>query len=216
MRHVMRLGVGDSIIVFDGSGNDFAAQIQALGKNEVHLALGKAERVERELTGELTVAASLPKGDRQRFLIEKLVELGTTAFVPLMTHRGVAQPTDSARQRLKRTVIEASKQSGRSCLMRIDPPLDADTFFARAAQQTKLIASFGGRPLHGTAWTSSVTVAVGPEGGFTSAEFDSAIACGWKTVSLGPRVLRVETAATLLAAVAATQPELCGRLPEVE
>jgi 16S rRNA (uracil1498-N3)-methyltransferase len=127
-------------------------------------------------------------------------------LVPLEAERGVAQPTSSALERLRRGVIEASKQCGRNRLMEIAAPLAAAQFFAAAPKdEHRLIAHPGGEPLQAVTRDpcltgSGVFLAVGPEGGFSDDEVSSAVAAGWRTISLGPRILRVETAAIALAA----------------
>ena len=91
------------------------------------------ESVNRELPFDLTLGVALPKGDRQKWLVEKAVELGVTRIVPLRTRRGVAQPVEQALVRLRRAVIEASKQCGRNRLLQIDQPRAWPDFVADAA-----------------------------------------------------------------------------------
>jgi len=149
----------------------------------------------------------LPKGDRQKWLVEKTTELGVTRIIPLVTERGVAQPVEAALQRLRRGVIEASKQCGRNRLMEIGEPRSAAELFAEnAVAETRLIAHFGGRPMNATHFPFNIDLiaAIGPEGGFTEAEVAAATAAGWRSVSLGSRILRVETAAIAIAAWAAS------------
>src|SRR5690606_38530053 len=86
---VMRAKVGDEVTLFDGSGAEFRAQIERLGRSEAELRILERREVDRELPRELTLAVALPKGDRQQFLVEKLTELGATRLVPLVTRRGV-------------------------------------------------------------------------------------------------------------------------------
>jgi 16S rRNA (uracil1498-N3)-methyltransferase len=151
---------------------------------------------------------ALPKGDRQKWLVEKLTELGVTALVPLVTERGVAQPTASAIARLERAVIEASKQCGRNRLMRIARPQAWAAWIAAVATNEgtlRLIAHPGGTPLASIDLKAPqlTQLAIGPEGGLTDAEVATATAARWQAVDLGPRILRVETAAVALAAVIA-------------
>src|SRR5262245_41249970 len=107
---VMRAAVGDEVILFDGSGAEFLARITILGKSTIELEIVERRETSRELPMRLTLAVALPKGERQKWLVEKATELSVTCLVPLITERGVAQPTDSALARLRRAVIEASKQ----------------------------------------------------------------------------------------------------------
>jgi 16S rRNA (uracil1498-N3)-methyltransferase len=159
--------------------------------------------VSRELTRPLTLAVALPKGERQKWLVEKATELGATRLVPLITERGVAQPVEAALDRLRRTVIEASKQCGRNRLMEIAAPVSACALFSQASTaDERLIADPAGQPLAATAIGAGtgILAAIGPEGGFAPAELAAAREAGWQPVSLGPRILRIETAAIALAA----------------
>jgi 16S rRNA (uracil1498-N3)-methyltransferase len=119
--HVMRAKAGAEIIVFDGHGGEWWAEITKLGRAEVELALRKHRAVERELAAEFTLAVALPKGDRQRWLIEKAVELGVSRVIPLTTARSAASAAEPP-AKLCRYVIEASKQCGRNRLLEIAKP----------------------------------------------------------------------------------------------
>ena len=130
LRHVMRARLGDAVVVFDGSGAQWQARVERLGRSDVELALFDRLEVDRELPIEINLAVGLPKGDRQRWLIEKAVELGVHRLTPLITSRGVAQPGERPLSRLRRAVIEASKQCGRNRLMEIRAPLECRDFFA--------------------------------------------------------------------------------------
>jgi 16S rRNA (uracil1498-N3)-methyltransferase len=208
LANVMRLGVGDSVVLFDGSGREFIGTVRRLSKARVELDVQRGQEVDRELPFSLVLGVALPKGERQKWLVEKAVELGVTRMVPLKTERGVADPA-SALTRLRRAVIEASKQCGRNRLMVIDDVASAAAFFEGAAGDAVRIIGQPGSdsPAAGEVIAPSRGrdalryVAVGPEGGFGPAEFAAATSAGWQPVSLGPRVLRVETAAIALAAM---------------
>jgi 16S rRNA (uracil1498-N3)-methyltransferase len=206
--NVMRCGVGDEVLLFDGSGREYRAAVTQLRRAEVECEVLSADEVDRELPHSLVVAAALPKGDRQQWLVEKAVELGVTRLVPLTTTRSVAQPTAGALARLRRAVIEASKQCGRNRLMEVaEPAMWSDMLRASADASVRLVAHPGGQSLQ---WAKSwigdapLIVAVGPEGGLADDEVAAAQQAGWQVVDLGPRILRVETAAILLAAWAVT------------
>jgi 16S rRNA (uracil1498-N3)-methyltransferase len=204
---VMRLSVGHEITLFDGGGNEFIARIAKVTKQSVHCDILERREISRELPFSLSLAVALPKGDRQKWLVEKTTELGVTRLIPLITERGVAQPVEGAIQRLRRGVIEASKQCGRNRLMEIAEPRRAPELFAdKAIAEIRLIAHFGGQSLNSARMRSNVGVfaAIGPEGGFTDAEVAAATAEGWQPVALGSRILRVETAAIAIAAYAAS------------
>jgi 16S rRNA (uracil1498-N3)-methyltransferase len=147
---------------------------------------------------------ALPKGERQKWLVEKLTELGVARLVPLETERGVAEATPAARERLRRGVIEACKQCGRNRLMEIGAPRSvAGAIADMPAGSRVVIADPGGAPLDSiglVAGAASALALVGPEGGFTAAELAAAEAVGGVRASLGLHVLRIETAAIALAA----------------
>jgi 16S rRNA (uracil1498-N3)-methyltransferase len=205
----MRTKVGDELILFDGSGAEFAARVEKVGRSEVDVSIIERCEVDRELPFRLTIGVSLPKGDRQRWLVEKLVELGVTELVPLVTARSVAQPNGNVLERLRRAVVEASKQCGRNRLMVVGQAITFETFLMGSSESDmRLIAhppnaseSAAGRLSPG----NDVVVAVGPEGGFTDEEVTQAEEQHWHKVSLGPRVLRSETAAAAIAAVVTLQ-----------
>ena len=206
--HVMRATIGTRVTLFDGGGDELSAAVVRVGRADAELSILAREHFDRELPYDLTLGVALPKGDRQKWLVEKAVELGVTRIVPLRTARGVAQPVEQALIRLRRAVVEASKQCGRNRLLQIDEPRAWPDFVADAAATPyRFMAHPGGegfqtlltQPLHG-----DVRLAVGSEGGFTDDEVSLAAAAGWQTVGLGPRILRVETAALFLAAVIAS------------
>ena len=147
----------------------------------------------------------MPKGDRCQFLVEKLTELGVGSFVPLLCERAVIHPREGKREKLERYVIEASKQCGRNVLMRIAEPVAWENYVSSGtAVEVRILAhpyqaaDLGDAVMN----AASVRIAVGPEGGFTDDEVAAAIARGWQAVALGPRILRIETAAIALAALA--------------
>src|SRR4051795_12399718 len=98
--HVMRAAVGDEVTLFDGSGAEFRATVQTLRRTDAELRIIERREVDRELPFELMVGVALPKGDRQKWLVEKLTELGVTALVPLITERCVAPPPTTVLDRL--------------------------------------------------------------------------------------------------------------------
>lgn len=200
--HVLRAAPGMQVILFDGQGDEFAARVQQTARRSVRLEVLQRLAVDRELRPPLTVGVALPKGERQRWLVEKMVELGAARLVPLVAGRGVAQPSTSALRRLQRYVIEASKQCGRNRLMELSDPVTSHQWLATAPFAARWIADPSGQPLGQIPLDdpASAAVAIGPEGGWTADELDRARHGGWQPTSLGPRILRVETAAALVAA----------------
>ncbi|AWM37768.1 Ribosomal RNA small subunit methyltransferase E [Gemmata obscuriglobus] len=196
---VRRFGDGDEVVVFNGDGNDYPAQILSAGKKSVVLLVREPVFVNRELPFPVVVASALPKGDRADFLVEKLTELGVNRFIPLITTRAVVLPKVSVVEKFGRAVIEASKQCGRNCLMQVDAPQKWDSFVARADLPQPLTILHTGPGLVGASGAGG-TLAVGPEGGFTTEEVERALTHGFVARSLGSRVLRTETAAIAAAA----------------
>jgi 16S rRNA (uracil1498-N3)-methyltransferase len=242
LAHVMRAKPADRVTLFDGSGVEYMSQVEQIGRATVDLAVLSREDVDRELPFQLTLGVALPKGDRQKWLVEKAVELGVARLVALNTSRGVAQPSAGTRSRLERAGIEAAKQCGRNRLMEICPaqswndylraapsdawrlvahPGAAQSVFQLLAEQSRPSLCQDGsglpsnsspiqgagkarvadqEPAHADA-ARSVFLAVGPEGGLADEEVAAGQQAGWQLVDLGPRILRIETAAVLLVAL---------------
>jgi 16S rRNA (uracil1498-N3)-methyltransferase len=205
---VCRLRPGAAVCLFNGDGKQYPARVVAVERRQVELEVEGVEQPVRELPFPLLVAAPLPRGDRAPFLIEKLTELGVSRFFPLQTARSVVHPRSTKLDRLERHVIEASKQCGRNILMAIEPLATWTELCARPELPGRRILGHPGGaagPAY-LAGAAATIVAVGPEGGFTDDEVAQALAAGWTAVDLGPRILRVETAALALAVLAG-----CGR-----
>ena len=200
---VLRARVGDAVSIFDGSGREWPARVAAIGRDEVALAAGAPLPPAPLPARPLTLAVALPKGERQKWMVEKLTELGVARLVPIETARGVAEATPAAIERLARGVIEACKQCGRTTLMEIAAPRSIPALLAAAEAAEIIVADPGGAPLavpRSGGEPGGVLALVGPEGGFTPEELAAAVGAGAVRVALGPHILRVETAAIALAA----------------
>ncbi len=208
LAHVLRSRPGEHVVLFDGSGAEFLAEVRAVKRHEVQLIVQTRHAISRELPGTLLMAVALPRGDRQEWLTQKLVELGVTALVPLQTQRSVALPGNQTQTRLERAVIEASKQCGRNRLLEIRRAMPFQAFLAEPTTALRLMAHPGqtSRPLGQVLAamcvqpTSEFRAVIGPEGGFCDDERQLAQDLGWSLVDLGTRMLRTETAAVALAA----------------
>lgn len=204
LTRVLRAKVGDMVSLFDGSGHEWPARVASIGRDRVELDTGAPTTDPLPVDIPVTLAVALPKGDRQKWMVEKLTELGAARLVPLETTRGVAEATASAKARLERVAIEACKQCGRNALMEIAPGRPLTSLLAeRSGDACILIAHPGGLPLDeavSRSGTPEVIALVGPEGGFTDEELAAAEQAGAIRVSLGKHILRVETAAIALAA----------------
>jgi 16S rRNA (uracil1498-N3)-methyltransferase len=216
---VCRVRRGDQVYLFNGDGKQYLAEVTEASRRNVTLEVSRVEQPNRELPFFVEVAAPLPKGDRAQFLVEKLTEIGVKNFVPLRTARSVVNPREAKLDKLQRTVIEASKQCGRNVLMHVEAlsewtiyccranspnlkllahPPDADNHPNPGAETGLRISSL--LPSGDQAVKPGIALAVGPEGGFKDEEVEQARLAGWNLVGLGPRTLRVETAALVLAA----------------
>ena len=213
---VCRLRPGDPLCLFNGDGKEYPARVLEVQRRQVTVEVITASSPQREVGFPLVVAAPLPKGDRAHFLIEKLTEIGVTAFVPLTSKRSGIQPRENRLEKLQRQVIEASKQCGRNVLMSIESLTSWETLCrqddlpglkvfghpgeellkrAGSVSDNTLVPSAPGSPAN-----TGFTLAVGPEGGFMEEEVEMARATGWMPLHLGPRILRIETAALVMAA----------------
>ena len=203
LARVLRAKVGDEIRVFDGGGREWPARVATIDRDAVALTVGEPLPPQPGPARPLTIAVALPKGDRQKWLVEKLTELGAKALVPLVTARGVAEATASAQARLARGVIEACKQCGRNTLLEIAAPQTIATLLADVAAGLAIVADPHAPSLDATAVRAAgrdIVGLVGPEGGFTGAEIAAAERAGAIRAGLGPHILRIETAAIALAA----------------
>ncbi|MCZ2341605.1 MAG: 16S rRNA (uracil(1498)-N(3))-methyltransferase [Bacteroidales bacterium] len=201
---VRRIAVGERVTLFNGDGQEYLAEVLATGKKAVSVMILTVEKRDRETRNPLIIASALPKGDRADFLLEKLTELGVSRFIPLITARSVVLPRGTKMEKFTRQVIEASKQCGRNTLMVIEPPCRWPDFLAATDLPH---ARFLLHP--GVATPAAVPfppvagacIAIGPEGGFADEEVAAARGVGWAPLSLGSRILRIETAALAAAAL---------------
>ncbi|MGC3965903.1 MAG: RsmE family RNA methyltransferase [Pirellulales bacterium] len=208
LAHVMRLKSGAEVVLFDGGGAEFLARVENVGKRETRLEVLERREISRELRRPITIYTALPRGDRQKWLIEKAVEIGIARLVPLHTERTVVVPDGDTCAKLRRAVIEASKQCGRNVLMEIGEPRP----LAKALQQPTgeefhFLAQPGAELTLAAAAREAAQRAelpasflIGPEGGFSPAEEQAALAADRRGISLGRSILRIETAVVLCGA----------------
>ena len=204
--HVLRLQTGDKVCLFDGAGVEAAGVVIACSRQTATLRIDATRTLPPQAGPQVVLGTAVPKGDRFRWLAEKATELGVNRLVPLTTARSVVDPGPGKLEKLRQTVIAASKQCGRSHLMHIAPTTTWNAFIEQEfSGQTAYVAHFSGEPLsvdladRARKSDNAVILAVGPEGGFTADEIDRAVRVGWTPVNLGPCVLRIETAAVALA-----------------
>lgn len=210
LAHVLRKRPGDAVTLFDGRGQSAEGVIESVDKRGARIRIGQRHAPDSEDRVILALAAPVPKGDRARWLIEKLTELGVDSWTPLQTARSIVDPGSARLDKLQQTVIAACKQCGRNRLLRIRPRAGwRDWLDGAKGAGPILVADRLGNPINEVLERLTVSlapqaclhVAVGPEGGLTPEELDLARQAGADCVALGPTVLRVETAAIALAAI---------------
>jgi 16S rRNA (uracil1498-N3)-methyltransferase len=207
---VLRLGVGSRLVIFDGRGSEITAEITTVGKGKAHLKELMSVKTE-PLRCAITLAQAIPKGKNMELIVQKATELGVAKIVPLLSDRAVVQLSDEEarkkREKWQQVVIEAAKQCGQNWIPLVAEPITPKKFFAEFDRyELPLIASLQHdarslkvtladfREQHGRR-PASALILIGPEGDFTPAETSSAKRAGCTPVSLGPIVLRAETAA---------------------
>ncbi len=218
MRRVLRLGPGDELTVFDGRGGEYDARIDDLRKDAVLVAVGAHRPVERESPLAVTLAQGVSRGERMDLVVQKATELGVRRIVPILTERAVVRldpkQADSRLRHWRAIAIAACEQCGRNTLPEIAAPATLASFLPSIeADSMRVILSPAGRwrvrdlkAADIDASGAALTVLIGPEGGLTESEQRSAAGAGFRALSLGPRVLRTETAA--IAALATIQQHL--------
>ena len=210
-RHVqvLRLQPGAAITLFNGDGAEWPASVTQMGRSDVAVLVGSGTPVDRELAWPITLALGMPANERMDGLIEKATELGVAAIQPLVCERSVLRLSgERAQKKLAHwqgIAIAASEQSGRTRVPQIEPvraigewlaQLSADAMGARW-----VLSLSGAQPLPASTAVPAARLCLsGPEGGLTEAEEQAACAAGFVPVSLGPRVLRADTAPLALLA----------------
>lgn len=206
LTRVRRVAPGDHVVAFDGLGNSWLCRLTESTKTGAWLEVIEKRPEDPMMPGpQLVLGTSVPKGDRFDWIVEKATELGVDRLVPLICDRSVVEPRSTKLDRLRRTVIEACKQSGRDRLMEIAEPVVLKSFLAELPDDAiGLFADRGPDVLPGLTMrrpsTACVMACIGPEGGWTEQERAMSAARGWHSVGLGPHILRIETAAIAMAA----------------
>jgi len=195
LRNVLRMKPGELIELFDGRGTSAKAVIDTVKRDRVLTSTQEISKAERLESARLTVAASPPKGDRLKWMIEKLTELGVGRYVPLLTERTVVTPRETRLERLQSTVIAACKQSGRQWLMELSEPQTIEEMLAANSTEDVVIAHPGFPESALPSAARPCLLLIGPEGGFVEDEIAAAMSAGATGVSWPGTVLRTETAA---------------------
>ena len=199
LKNVLRLRDGQAVRVFDGQNHEADATL-SLGKRDGSLDIGQVVSHSVESPLQTHLLQAMGKGEKMDWVIQKAVELGVTRFTPVTTERSVVElkgeRADKRHARFIDIAIGACEQSGRNFLPRIDPIMSLDEALAQTDAALKwvlhpkpghVLAPFSTSP-------SSAAILIGPEGGLSDREVEAAMASGFVPLTLGPRVLRTETA----------------------
>ncbi|MEO6198462.1 MAG: 16S rRNA (uracil(1498)-N(3))-methyltransferase [Sphingomicrobium sp.] len=199
--NVLRLKKGDGALLFDGVSGEWLAQVVEADRKRMSLGVCRQTKVQ-ESVPDLTLAFAPIKKGKLEWLVEKAVELGVSRLQPVITHRSIVDKVNL--QRLRAHIIEAAEQCGRTALATIAEPVKLSAFLKEqdGAQTLYFADETGGETVTSAMQCGAATILIGPEGGFTEEERNAIRAApGALAISLGPRILRAETAA--LAAVTA-------------
>ena len=203
-RHIaksLRMKAGDMLTVTDGEGNDFGCQIDLITKDTVELSVCYKQACESEPTCRVTIYQGVPKGSKLEDIIQKCTELGVSRIVPTLTKRCVSRPDDKSaakkNDRYRKIALEAAQQSGRGIVPEISAQTTLKQAIAADDSEVKILFYEGG----GEKITSliksevkSVSVYIGPEGGFDADEVELLRENGAQIATLGKRILRTQTA----------------------
>ncbi|MCB1090851.1 MAG: 16S rRNA (uracil(1498)-N(3))-methyltransferase [Verrucomicrobiae bacterium] len=208
-RDVMRCRPGDRVVVFNGAGSEADVEILDFQGSTAPLKLWTVSETPRP-PARLTLGQAVPKGKNMDLIVQKATELGASTIVPLLSERTVVRldPGEAAKKQDKwqRVAIEACKQCGQNWLPEVALPVSVETFLAKAGRplpgELRLVAALTAeaRSLRAILEDqedrpTAATVLIGPEGDFTPAELSLALGAGFDPLTLGPIVLRSETAA---------------------
>lgn len=207
---VLRLRPGAELTLFDGLGGEYPARLLSAHRKGASVQVGERQAIERESPLDITLVQAISRGERMDYTLQKAVELGVTRIAPVVAERTVvnlrgAERTERRVEHWRRIVIAACEQCGRNRLPEVAEPVDLAAWLARPRPICGLLLALSAR--NGLPALPQpvppIVLLAGPEGGFAEHELAAARAVGYRPVSLGPRVLRTETAA--LAALAALQ-----------
>lgn len=208
LSNVLRLKAGDTVWLFDGVGHEFAGTIQYIEKEQAGIALGEPLSFSRESPLELYLVQGIPKGDKMELIIQKATELGVRGVIPLEAERSVVRlegkKKEERRERWQKVAVEAAKQCRRALIPIVAIPLKLSELLRVLPSEKLLLIPWeeGGQPLKAVLTdpalidfkSKAIYILIGPEGGWESREVAQAIECGAIPVTLGPRILRTETA----------------------
>ena len=203
---VLRLRVRDEILVFNGDDGEYGAAIVAIAKGKVSLIVRGEIETHTESSLKVHLVQGISRGERMDFVVQKATELGVKRITPVLTEYGVvklsADRGAKRQEHWQKVAISACEQSGRIRPPLVEAPITMKDWFGQRTDKadTDLILQPGATI---AAPQTKICLLIGPEGGFSQAEYEDAAISGFQAVSLGPRVLRTETAA--VAAISVVQ-----------
>jgi len=212
LRHVLRLKVGYSVVIFDGRGNEYVAQIEALTRDRAELRITATNTPIPEPGFDLTLLQGMVKAEAMDLIVQKATELGVRSIVPVVTEFSVVKLDAERRQRRlahwQRIAHSACEQSGRHCPPRIADPQPLEHCLAALPQAGTRLAldpsaerAFAEEP-DTRDHSTPLCLLIGPEGGLSNGDLLLADKAGFERAKFGPRVLRAETAAIAVCALA--------------
>ncbi|MEZ5570539.1 MAG: 16S rRNA (uracil(1498)-N(3))-methyltransferase [Halioglobus sp.] len=207
LARVLRLGVGDSITVFDGYGGEYPSEITAVDRHTVSVLTGSHLARECESNLQIHLGIALSRGERMDWVVQKSTELGVASLTPLFTERaGVKLSGERAQKKLqhwRQIAISACEQCGRNRPPMIYDLQTLEHWLATAEAERKFVLHHRADVVTNGEVPQSVALLIGPEGGLSKTEIEAAEQAGYSSLLLGPRVMRTETAP--LAAIAILQ-----------
>lgn len=200
---VLRRRVGDRIVLFDGRGHEAPAEIVAAHRRQgCRVRIDSVARVDRESPLAIELVQAMARGDKLDLVVQKATELGAAAIRPVLTRRSEVRPAEASRrlERWREIAVNACEQCGRTVLPEIHPPAPLAEVDCRAGLRLAPVPGGERRLADLGPIESSVAVAIGPEGGLDEQDLAVLTARGFEPVTLGPRILRTETAAIAVTA----------------
>jgi 16S rRNA (uracil1498-N3)-methyltransferase len=207
LSRVLRLTAGDAVTLFNGDGRDYQGEVSDASPGAVGVRVTDCRQVETESPLDITLVQAISRGERMDHTLQKATELGVHRIQPVISKRVEVRLTETRRaKRLlhwKGVVISACEQSGRARVPTVEDPLALDAWISMEPDQARLVLAPGAsqRLSSFRSTRGSVSLVVGPEGGFTKEELTLLQDNGVQAVSLGPRILRTETAGPAAIAV---------------
>lgn len=206
IKKVLRLKCGDNLIVCDGQGMDYNVRIDRIEENSVYALIIDSFKSFTEPPIGITLLQGMPKSDKMDYIIQKCVELGVNRIVPVLTERTVVKidnnkDAQKKAERWNKISKEASKQCNRGIIPKVEIPVSFIESLDILKNSDLALIPYEKETINSLRYilsdrknVNNICVMIGPEGGFTEKEVDLAVNVGATSVTLGPRILRTETA----------------------